>query len=213
MAGRWNPRPTGQAEDCGFCGPLRLRLDPFSVLPGPQNGEAMRNNRRADSRVWPSLSGKILGALALRLTVVTPIEVWGAGPAGAAPTISFVLAGNLSTGVPTPALTGTGFVDAGITPLLVPTSSKSYTNFSPLPIRTAPPLQARVPQPAVAASLPAVKPTLFGWLGTWNTTNTLNGTYDLVVFAEDVDNAAGTVYSGTTSAPIPVTVNNPSAHR
>jgi hypothetical protein len=33
--------------------------------------------------------------------------------------------------------------------------------------------------------------------------------YQLAVYVEDVDNATGTVYSSSTSAPITVTVNNP----
>jgi hypothetical protein len=161
------------------------------------------------SRAWSSLLGKTLGALALSTAVLVPIEVLGVGPADAAPTISFLSTGNLSTGASSTTLSGTVFVDAGVTPtpgshivqLEYEVFPATYPNCSPPPGPCSP--------TAIATGLPAVKPTLFGWLGEWNTTNTLNGTYDLVVFAEDVDNATGTVYSSATSAPMTVTVTNP----
>jgi hypothetical protein len=73
----------------------------------------MWDGRQRVSRVWLSALGKILGAVTLSAAMVTSIEVLGAGPAGAVPTISFVLVGNLSTGVPTPALTGIGLRRCG----------------------------------------------------------------------------------------------------
>jgi hypothetical protein len=45
-------------------------------------------------------------------------------------------------------------------------------------------------------------PTLYGWLGAWNSTSVSNGTYTIQSVATDVDGVS------TTSAPITVTVNN-----
>ncbi len=46
-------------------------------------------------------------------------------------------------------------------------------------------------------------PTIFGWLGGWDTTTVPNGTYSLQSVATDIDGVS------TSSAPITITVNNP----
>ena len=69
------------------------------------------------------------------------------------------------------------------------------------------PLRPCTPIPLTGT--PTVKPTLVGWVGEWNSTAAANGLWQLDVFAEDVDNATGIVYSSTTYAPITVTVDNP----
>jgi hypothetical protein len=46
-------------------------------------------------------------------------------------------------------------------------------------------------------------PTLYGWIGAWNSTSIPNGTYTLQSVATDTDGVS------TTSAPITITVNNP----
>lgn len=168
----------------------------------------MRNARGAVSRVWLPLVTKTLGALALGAAVVTPIEVLGAPSVGAAPAISFILAANLSTGAPITTLSGTVFLDAGITP--TPGShiiDVEYELIPLAPIECDPPRSPCTPIPITGT--PAVEPTLVGWLGKWDTTARPNGTWQIAVVAEDVDNATGTVHSTTTSSPISVTVNNP----
>jgi hypothetical protein len=163
----------------------------------------MWDRRRAVSRVWLSALGKALGALALGAAVVAPIEVLGAGTAGADPTISFLLTGNVSTGAST-TLTGTAYLDAGINPtpgshlisvdyVLLPPSPNCYPPGTPCP----------------SVTVAGGSPTLFGYLGEWNTTNTANGTHQLEVTAEDVDNATGTKFSFASYGPITITVDNP----
>jgi hypothetical protein len=163
----------------------------------------MWDRRRAVTRAWLSVLGKALGALALGAAVVVPIEVLGAGTAGADPTISFLLTGNLSKG-PSTTLVGTAYLDAGVNPtpgshlisvgyVLLPPSENCYPPGTPCP----------------SVDVAGGTPTLYGYLGEWNTTNTANGTHQLEVMAEDVDNATGTEFSMATYGPITITVDNP----
>jgi hypothetical protein len=152
-----------------------------------------------------SLLVKTLGVLALGAAVITPIEVLGTGPAGAAPAITFLLAAN-ATGATT-TLSGTVFLDAGITP--TPGSHIIDVEYELVPIAPIECDPPRIPcTPIPLTGTPAVEPTLVGWVGEWNSTAAANGPWQLEVYAEDVDNATGTVYSSTTYAPITVTVDN-----
>jgi hypothetical protein len=166
--------------------------------------ETMWDRPGALSRFWLSLLGKALGALALSAAVITPIEVLGTEPAGATPTISFLLAANAKG--PTTTISGTVFLDAGITP--TPGShiiDVEYELVPIAPIECDPPRLPCTPIPLTGT--PAVEPTLVGWLGEWNSTAAANGPWQLEVLAEEADNVTGTV-SSTTYAPITITVDN-----
>jgi hypothetical protein len=158
---------------------------------------------RAVLRVGFSVPRNALGALALCSAVVVPMALTGTAPAGASPpTINFVLTGNLSTGTTGTTLSGTAFLDAGVTD----TSQIVQVSYFLLPQQTfcPPPITNPCPTTTVAQGTR----TPYGWFGEWNTTTFDNGTYQLEAYAEDT-NASGTVLTETQYGPIQITIDNP----
>jgi hypothetical protein len=159
---------------------------------------------RGASRIRFSVLGKALGALTLCAAVALPVQLLGAETAGAIPTINFVLTGNLSTGTASTTLLGTAFLDASVSPTAGShIVSVKYDLLPSHPFCPPPPTN-----PCSDTLVAQGTPTLYGWLGEWDTTHTDNGTYQLEVFVEDV-NASGTMYSESSYGPISITVANP----
>lgn len=164
----------------------------------------MWGRRRAFPPIRFSALGKALGALTLCAAVGVPVQLLGAGTAGAFPTINFVSTGNASTGTTTTTLSGTAFFDTSVRPTAGSHIVSVQYDLLPKQPFCPPPITNPCPNVPVAQGTA----TLYGWIGEWDTTHTNNGTYELEVFAEDV-NASGTMYTGSSYGPITITVANP----
>jgi hypothetical protein len=164
----------------------------------------MRGRRRTAPPIRFSVLGKALGAVTLCVAVGVPVQLFGAGTAGAFPTINFVLTGNVSTGTATTTLSGTAFFDASVSPTAGSHLVSVQYDLLPQQPFCPPPITNPCPNVPVAQGTP----TLYGWIGVWDTTHTNNGTYELEVFAEDL-NASGTMYTDSSYGPITITVANP----